>query len=83
MYRIIYYYKETVGKTIKEQIMEGAEFKLRRNALHYILDVIQKDYREEGYGTEPIVGGINCYKSEKTEEGERKIIEERIVAEKA
>lgn len=83
MYQIVYYYRETVGKTVKEQIMEGIEFKLRRNALHYILDVIQSDYREEGYGTEPIVGGINCYKSEKTEGGEIKIIEERVVVVKA
>ncbi len=83
MYQIVYYYKETIGKTVKEQIMEGATFRLRKNALHYILDIVQNDYRVEGYGTEPIVGGINVYKCEKTEGGERRVIEERIVAEKA
>ncbi len=83
MYQIVYYYKETIGKTIKEQIMEGQTFRLRKNALRYVLDIIQSDYREEGYGTEPIVGGINVYKSEKTEGGERKVIEERIKVEKA
>ena len=82
MYQIIYYYKETIGKTVKEQIMEGTMFRLRRNALHYLLEIVQNDYRKEGYGTEPIVGGINCYKSEKTEEGNRKVIEEIIKVEK-
>ena len=83
MYKVVHYYKETIGKAIKLDMVEGDEFRLRRNALHYILDIIQNDYREDGWGTEPIVGGINCYKSEKTEEGDRKIMEVRIKVEKA
>ena len=43
----------------------------------------QSEYRANGYGTEQIVGGINCYKSEKTENGNRKIIEMKIKVEKA
>ena len=83
MYKIVYYYKETVGTTVKEDVVEGNEFRLRRNALHYVLDIIQSDYRDDFWGTEPIVGGINCYKSVKTEDGNRKIMEVRIVVEKA
>lgn len=83
MYQVVYYYKETLSTTVKETVVEGNEFRLRRNALHYIFDIIQNDYREDGWGTEPIVGGINCYKSEKTESGERKITEIRIKVEKA
>ncbi len=83
MYRIVYYYKETVGTTVKEEVVEGDEFRLRRNALHYVLDIIQNDYREDDWGTEPMVGGINCYKSVKTESGDRKIMEVRIKVEKA
>ena len=83
MYQIVYYYKEKVGNTVKEDVVEGDEFRLRRNALHYVLDIVQSDYRNEGWGTEAIVGGINCYKSEKTEYGDRKIMEVRIKVEKA
>lgn len=83
MYQVVYYYKGKVGKTTELDVVEGDEFRLRRNALHYILDIIQNDYREDGWGTEPIVGGINCYKSVKTDSGERKIMEVRIVVEKA
>lgn len=83
MYQIVYYYKETIGKTVKEEVVEGDEFRLRRNALHYVLDIVQSDYREDGWGTEPMVGGINCYKSVKTNEGDRKTMEVRIKVEKA
>ena len=83
MYQIVYYYKETIGKKISEEIVKGDEFRLRRNALHYILDIVQSDYREDGWGTESIVGGINCYKSEKKDNGDRKIMEVRIKVEKA
>ena len=36
-----------------------------------------------GFATEPRVGGIYCYKSEKTAQGERKITEIIIKVEKA
>lgn len=84
MYAIVYYYKETEGKSvIEKEYHRGEAFRLRKNALHYVLDIVQNEYREDGYGTEPIVGGINCYKSEKLESGDRKIIEVRIKVEKA
>lgn len=83
MYKIVYYYKETVGNTIKEEVVEGDEFRLRKNALHYISDIIQSDYRNDFWGTEPIVGGINCYKLVKTENEGRKIMELKIKVEKA
>lgn len=83
MYKVVYYYKETVRNEVKEEVVDGDEFRLRRNALHYVLDILQSDYREDGWGTEPIVGGINCYKSEKLESGDRKIMEVRIKVEKA
>lgn len=83
MYKVIYYYKETICNSIEEKVIEGAEFRLKRNAMHYVLDICQSDFREDGYATEPIVGGIDCYKSEKTEEGERKVTEVRVRVEKA
>lgn len=83
MYQIVYYYKETEGRKVVEREYHSDEFRLRRNALHYVLDVVQNDYREDGYGTEPKVGGIFCYKSEKTDKGDRKVIEVLIKVEKA
>jgi hypothetical protein len=45
--------------------------------------LVQSDYREKGYATEPMVVGIFCYKSEKTSNGERKVSTIRIKVEKA
>jgi hypothetical protein len=59
------------------------EFRLRKNALHYVLEIMQNEYREEGYATEPRVGGIYCYKNEKTANGDREITEIIIKVEKA
>ena len=84
MYTIIYYYKETKGQTVFEkEYHRGEAFRLRRNALHYVMDIVQNEYRNDGFATEPIIGGINCYKSEKTENNDRKIIEVKIKVEKA
>ena len=84
MYQLVYYYKETTGsKVIEEKPRKLFEFRLRRNALHFLLEIIQSEYREKEYGTEQIVGGISCYKSEKTDNGKRKIIEITIKVEKA
>lgn len=83
MYQLVYYYKKTTGNNVFEWEFKGSHFRLRRNALHYLLEIVQSDYREDGYGTEQIVGGIECYKSEKTDNGERKIIEVKIKIEKA
>ena len=82
MYQLVYYYRETTGSTVFEREYHSDEFRLRRNALHYLLEIVQSDYRADGYGTEQIVGGINCYKSEKTDNGDRKIIEVKIKVEK-
>lgn len=84
MYTVVYYYREMiVGKSVEEKVIKGAEFKLKINALLYILNIVRRDLITDGYGTEPIVGGINCYKSEKLEEGGRKIMEVRVKIEKA
>lgn len=88
MYRIVYYIKRTEGLTAKEQEYKryesnGAEFRLKKNALHYVLDIMQNKYRGEGYATEPRVGGIYCYKNEKTANGDREITEIIVKVEKA
>lgn len=68
---------------IEKEYHRGEVFRLRKNALHYLFDIVQEDYRNLGFATEPRVGGIYCFKSEKTAEGERKITEVMIKDEKA
>ena len=84
MYTLVYYYTETTGsEVIKRKYQSNFEFRLRRNALHYLLEIVQNYYREEeGFGTEQIVGGINCYKSEKVGNGKRKVIDLTVKVEK-
>ena len=71
MYTLVYYVtKEKGGKVFKNEY-ESEEFRLRRNALHYLCKIVQDDYREKGYETEVRVGGIFCYRSKLTKKGER------------
>lgn len=86
MYKLNYYSKLTIGLASKEQDFEytgtGEAFRLRRNALHYLFDIVQNEYRAMDYATEVRVGSLYCYKSDKTAEGDRKIIEILIKIEK-
>lgn len=87
MYQIIYYIRKTKGLTSVKQEYKRykgpGEFRLRKNALHYIRELKKDDYINNGYGVEQIVGGISCYKMEKDIDGEFQIIEIEIKAEKA
>lgn len=86
MYKLNYYSKLTEGLASKEQEFEyagmGESFRLRRNALHYLFDIVQNEYNSMGYATERRVGSLYCYKSEKTAEGDRKVMEILIKVEK-
>ena len=86
MYKLNYYSKITEGLASKEQNFEytgtGETFRLRRNALHYLFDIAQSEYVSMGYTTEKRVGSLYCYKSEKTDEGNRRIMEILIKVEK-
>lgn len=87
MYQIVYYSRITEnldakGQEFKRQENDNEKFRLRRTALHYICECLEDFYRHLGYATERIVGGINCYKSEKTDNGNRKITEIRVKVEK-
>ena len=86
MYRLVYYSRIKEGLSNKEQKYEysgtGETFRLRKNALHYLLEIVQNEYKAMGYATEVRVGSIYCYRSEKTAQGDRKIIEFLIKVEK-
>lgn len=73
MYQLVTYYRETkteyksgLNEVVEREYFSSDEFRLRKNALHYLLEIVRSDYREQGYATEERVGGIFCYKSEKT-----------------
>lgn len=87
MYQIVYYSRITEnlnekGQEFQRQESDKEKFRLRRTALHYVSECLEGFYRDLGYATEKIVGGINCYKSEKTDDGNRKITEIEVKVEK-
>lgn len=86
MYKLNYYGRSIADNANEEQKFEyfgmGEFFRLRRNAVHYLYDIVQSEYRERGYATEVRAGSLYCYKSDKTAEGDRKIIEILIKVEK-
>ena len=89
MYKLNYYSKITEGTggtSNKEQEYEclgmSEFFRLRKNALHYLYEIVQNEYREQGYATETEAGCLHCYKSKKTAEGKREVTELLIKVEK-
>lgn len=87
MYTLVYYVRETKETKGLPEVTEREyrvwKWRLRRSALNFIRDLEKGNYREKGYAIEDIKGGIYCYKSEKTTQGERKITEVHIKVEKA
>ena len=83
MYKVIYYQEEREGQSkVEKEYDLGELFRLKTNALHYVREIVQSDYREKGYATENLVGGIFCYKSEKNSNEVRKITTITIKVEK-
>ncbi len=82
MYTLVYYVTSKKNGKVFENQYVGEEYRLRRNAIHYLHKIVQNDYRENGYTTEIRVGSIFCYKSKLTEKGEREIEEVLIKVEK-
>ena len=86
MYKLNYYSRITEGSSNKEQEYEylgmNEFFRLRKNALHYLYEIVQSEYRNQGYATEVGVGCLHCYKSKKTAEGKREVTELLIKVEK-
>lgn len=85
MYKLVYNYKETEDNKVlvEKEYFFGDTFRLKKYAIHYLLDNIQREYRAEGYRTEQITGSaIYCYKSELTAENKQKAIEWTICVKK-
>lgn len=83
MYTLNYYVEKTKGSEVFQNEYVSEEFRLRKDAIQYLLKIVRKDYEECGYTTRVRVGGIHCYKSKITEKGENVIEDVIIRVEKA
>ena len=56
MYTLNYHVTETKGtEVIEREYHYSDEYRLKRNAQHYLREVVQSDYREMEYATEILI----------------------------
>ena len=82
MYTLVYYVRRTESEKVYENKYPGEEFRLKRNALHFLREISKECYIERDYAVEDVKDGLNCYKSKKNARGVRETIETRIRIEK-
>ena len=82
MYTLVYYVKRTENEKVYENKYPGEEFRLKKNALHYLREISKECYIESGYAVEDVKSGLNCYKSRKNAKGVRETIETQVRIEK-
>lgn len=82
MYTLVYYVKRTESDRVYENKYPGEEFRLKKNALHFLREISKECCIENGYAVENVKDGLNCYKSRRNAEGVRETIETRIRIEK-
>ena len=82
MYTLVYYVRKTESEKVYENKYPGEEFRLKRNALHFLREISKECYIESGYAVEDVKNGLNCYRSRKNTQGVRETIETRIRIEK-
>ena len=82
MYTLVYYVRRTENEKVYENEYHGKEFRLKKNALHFMREISEECYIENGYTVEDVKNGLNCYKSKKNAKGMRETIETRIRIEK-
>lgn len=82
MYTLVYYVRKTEGNEVFENEYQGEEFRLKRDALHFLRKISRECYVESSYTVEDVKNGLNCYKSRKNNKGERETIEMHVRVEK-
>ena len=82
MYQLVYHVKRTEDEKVHEDKYPCEEFRLKKNALHFLRGISKECYIENGYAVEDVKNGLNCYKSEKNTKGVRETIETRVRIEK-
>lgn len=82
MYTLVYYVRRTEDEKVYENKYPGEEFRLKRNALHFLREISKECYIENGYSVEDVKNGLNCYRSKKNTKGVKETIGVRIRIEK-
>lgn len=85
MYKLVYNYKESEKDKVlvEKEYFFGDTFRLKKNAVHYLLEIIQNEFRNEGYATEQVSGGaLYCIKTDITAERKRVVVEWKISVKK-
>lgn len=82
MYQIVYYVKRTESEKVSENKYPGEEFRLKKNALHFLREISKGCYIENGYAVEDVKNGLNCYKSKINAKGVRETFDIRARIEK-
>lgn len=82
MYTLVYYVKRTKNEKVYENEYLGEEFRLKKNALHFMREISKQCYIDNGYSVEDVKNGLNCYKSKKNAKEVRETFETRIRIEK-
>ena len=82
MYTLVYYVKRTENETVYENKYPGEEFRLKKNALHFLRGTSKECYIDNDYIVEDVKNGLNCYKSKKNAKGVRETFETRVRIEK-
>ena len=78
MYTLVYYVRKTKSEKVYENKYPGEDFRLKKNALHFLREISKECYIENGYTVEDVKNGLNCYKNIKDSEGKRETIETRV-----
>ena len=60
MYTLVYYVKRTESENVYENKYPGEEFRLKRNALHFLREISRECYTENGFFVEDVRNGLNC-----------------------
>ena len=82
MYQLVYYVRRTIDEKVYENEYQGEEFRLKRDALHFLREISKECYIENGYTVEDVKNGLNGYKSKKNDKGVRETTETRVRIEK-
>ena len=49
MYTLVYYVRRTENEKVYENEYHGEEFRLKKDALHFMRKISKEDYIEKGY----------------------------------
>lgn len=82
MYQLVYYVRKTEDEKVYENEYQGEEFRLKKDAIHFMRKISKECYIENGYTVEDVKNGLNCYKNKMSNKGVRETIETRARIEK-